>query len=341
MANGGGNNGGQQQQQQPPTAAKLLVCAPSNAAIDEVCRRLKEGLRSASGKMIFPKVVRMGHEDSMNIAVKDVSLDELIDQKLKDLPAQKKGEGAAEVANIRQELDALQLAKNETLEKLRAVADDAAATRLVEEELRRIGSKRSTLAQKLNKAKDQQRDSSRALDAARRKARYEVIAEADVICSTLSGAGHDLLSDCDFETVIIDEAAQAVELSALIPLKYNCKRCIMVGGAPRRHNPGLWAWTCSLLTRSPRPVLPTDPNQLPPTVLSRKAEDYRYSESMFVRVQRQAPRNVHLLRSVGDHFQRVAIGRAANSPPCVLSLPPQHPVPDAPRYQHPPKPRFL
>ena len=32
-----------------------------------------------------------------------------------------------------------------------------------------------------------------------------------------------------FETVIIDEAAQAVELSTLIPLKYGCKRCILVG----------------------------------------------------------------------------------------------------------------
>jgi senataxin len=30
--------------------------------------------------------------------------------------------------------------------------------------------------------------------------------------------------------VIIDEAAQAIELSSLIPLKYRTKRCIMVGG---------------------------------------------------------------------------------------------------------------
>lgn len=212
-------------------SAKILICAPSNAAIDEVCRRLKEGLRLTNGTTMIPNVVRMGHEDSMNIAVKDVSLDELIDQKLKDMPTNKKSEGADEIAQIRQELDALQLARNDYQEQLRMVSDDPSKSRLVEEELRRIGSKRSSLTQMLNKTKDQQRDSSRALDAARRKARYEVIFEADIICSTLSGAGHDLLSDCDFETVIIDEAAQAIELSALIPLKYNCKRCIMVGGA--------------------------------------------------------------------------------------------------------------
>jgi senataxin len=31
--------------------------------------------------------------------------------------------------------------------------------------------------------------------------------------------------------IIIDEAAQAIELSSLIPLKYDVTRCVMVGGA--------------------------------------------------------------------------------------------------------------
>jgi senataxin len=43
--------------------------------------------------------------------------------------------------------------------------------------------------------------------------------------------------------VIIDEASQAIELSALIPLKYQPKHSILVG----------------------------DPQQLPPTVLSQEA----------------------------------------------------------------------
>lgn len=33
----------------------------------------------------------------------------------------------------------------------------------------------------------------------------------------------------NFDTVIIDEAAQAVEISTLIPLKYGCRRLIMIG----------------------------------------------------------------------------------------------------------------
>jgi superfamily I DNA and/or RNA helicase len=42
--------------------------------------------------------------------------------------------------------------------------------------------------------------------------------------------------------------------------------------------------------------LATDPNQLPPTVISTVATKFGYSESMFVRIQQRAPHNVHLLR---------------------------------------------
>jgi senataxin len=69
------------------------------------------------------------------------------------------------------------------------------------------------------------------LDAVRRKFRMDVLAEADVICSTLSGSGHEILEALEFGMIIIDEAAQAIELSSLIPLKYDVTRCVMVGGA--------------------------------------------------------------------------------------------------------------
>jgi senataxin len=71
----------------------------------------------------------------------------------------------------------------------------------------------------------------------------------------------------EFETVIIDEAAQCIELSALIPLKYGCSKCILVG----------------------------DPEQLPPTVLSRSAQSFGYEQSLFVRMQQNHPNDVHLL----------------------------------------------
>ena len=71
----------------------------------------------------------------------------------------------------------------------------------------------------------------------------------------------------EFETVIIDEAAQSIELSALIPLKYGCSKCILVG----------------------------DPKQLPPTVLSRKAAKFQYEQSLFARMENNHNKDVHLL----------------------------------------------
>lgn len=70
----------------------------------------------------------------------------------------------------------------------------------------------------------------------------------------MTGLTHTL---CSFEAVIIDEAAQAVELDTLIPLRYGCRNCILVG----------------------------DPLQLPATVISRRAVDLGYSRSLFARLE--------------------------------------------------------
>ena len=78
--------------------------------------------------------------------------------------------------------------------------------------------------------KDKQKSDYRTLDATRRRFRNEVLQEADVICSTLSASSYEYLESFEFEVVIIDEAAQAIELSTLIPLKFDCKHVVMVGG---------------------------------------------------------------------------------------------------------------
>lgn len=109
---------------------------------------------------------------------------------------------------------------------------NSAQSQALEAELPRL---RRAIAEKnvaLQETRDSQQQAHRAMDAAREKHRRDVLTEADVICATLSGAGHEYMAalPIDFETVIIDEAAQSVEPSSLIPLKYGCKRCIMVGG---------------------------------------------------------------------------------------------------------------
>lgn len=161
----------------------VLVCAPSNAAIDEIVRRLREGLIDAHGNTYHPSLVRVGPNIHMDLL--DVSLDTL--------------------------------AKKRHSESL---ADNPNNT----------------------------------YDAAK----MAVLNDASIVCTTLSCAGYSMFSQLDrgFDTVLVDEAAQAVEVSTLIPLKYGCQRVILVG----------------------------DPNQLPATLFSPTAVANKYDLSLFERL---------------------------------------------------------
>ncbi|RYH11069.1 hypothetical protein EON65_38970 [archaeon] len=95
--------------------------------------------------------------------------------------------------------------------------------------------------------------------------RKQVMERADIVACTLSGAGSQpilevvlRISGFTFDCVVIDEAAQAVEPSSLIPFKYNPQLVVMVG----------------------------DPCQLPATVFSRLCKEANYSQSLFQRLQR-------------------------------------------------------
>lgn len=253
---------------------KILLCAPSNAAIDEVAKRARAGIRLADGKVIHPKIVRMGRDDTMNVSVKDIALEYLIDQRLEGSGAfdnHRNGGTTADPSALHSEIHSLKMQREQKqieLSQARATGTPALVTQL-EAEIRNLSAKRLGVMSKLDEAKDKQQSQHRQREADRRRARLEILGDADVICTTLSGAGHEMLSGVsfDFETVVIDEAAQAVELSTIIPLRYGCKQCIMVG----------------------------DPNQLPPTVISQEAEKLGYSQSLFVRMFERSPQAVHLL----------------------------------------------
>jgi senataxin len=217
---------------------KVLICAPSNAAIDEVAKRIKEGYRGSQKGAGPAPVVRVGADSAINASVKDISLDSLVDEKIG--PSSSNNDVGNEISLVRQELESIKEKRREKLQELTNVHDNVARTQALEDEIKRINSHRMNLSHKFDQLKDKQKSDLRSMDAARRKARLEVVQEADIICSTLSGSGHELLEQFEFEMVVIDEAAQAIELSTLIPMKYRWKRCVMVG----------------------------DPQQLPPTVLS-------------------------------------------------------------------------
>jgi senataxin len=222
---------------------KILLCAPSNAAIDEIAGRLKANHPRSEKDGSKQKVVRVGAQSAISAGVKDVSLDYLVDEKMDSLS--KPTDMTDAIATLRKNLQNVKDEKMKKEAELKEVHDNVARQKALDEEIVRLNLKRTGIIQQLDQARDKQKSISRTMDAMRRKARQAVLDGAQIVCSTLSGAGHDILESLDFDLIIIDEAAQAIELSSLIPLRYQCKKCVMVG----------------------------DPQQLPPTVLSMEVCD--------------------------------------------------------------------
>lgn len=255
-------------QHNPTMSKKLLVCAPSNAAVDELVMRLMDGVKTYSGEKHSISVIRLGRSDRINAKVADVTLDELVNRKLNITDTSEQGPDEMKVLMDKHK------ATCEELNTLHAVFDEAhhsgrqvsAEQRLLKEKLQQ---QKRNLGLQIDNMKDGGNTRARDADIRRTQAQRDILDSAHVLCATLSGSGHAMFQqlDIDFETVIIDEAAQSVELSALIPLKYGCQKCIMVG----------------------------DPKQLPPTVLSREAARFQYEQSLFVRMQSNRPNDVHLL----------------------------------------------
>ncbi|WEJ94805.1 DEAD-box type RNA helicase [Yamadazyma tenuis] len=244
---------------------KVLICAPSNAAVDELVLRLKEGVINSSGKLISPSVVRLGRSDAVNSAVREFTLEELVERRLaeKNLPDPKR-DGA-----LKQEHIKLTAERRVLIESKRKPGLDDSEQEKIEAKIREITKTRNKISQQLDTERERATIAHRTKEIERRQIQEGILNNAQIICSTLSGSAHDFLSGLSikFDKVIIDEACQCVELSAIIPLRYGCQQCIMVG----------------------------DPNQLPPTVLSQEATRYSYDQSLFVRMQSTYPESVYLL----------------------------------------------
>ena len=241
------------------SAAKsgVLVCAPSNAAIDEVVYRVaKSGLIDGDGnKRSDCKLVRLNSQSPQEknkhcpvkaaAEVQALSLEQLTLQKLTEMGL--KEDGAA-LGRIREEI-----------RKVEGEMDKAEVGSLPELRLKR---------HHLRMALTQEKHSKALIEDKRRAIQRDLLSCADVLFTTLSGAGCKPLQAASrsFEYVIIDEACQAVELLSLIPLQYKARRVVLIG----------------------------DPMQLPAVLFSEASRDL-YSRSLFERL-RDAGTAVVMLR---------------------------------------------
>jgi regulator of nonsense transcripts 1 len=97
--------------------------------------------------------------------------------------------------------------------------------------------------------------------------RDDILDRAQVLCCTCIGSGHELLDGRRFSRVLIDEATQATEPATLVPLVRGARQVVLVG----------------------------DHRQLPPTVISQRAERGGLGRSLFERLVEMGI-EPHLLR---------------------------------------------
>ncbi|KAG8049768.1 hypothetical protein GUJ93_ZPchr0009g1168 [Zizania palustris] len=274
---------------------RVLICAQSNAAVDELVSRLSEGLYDADGKLYKPYIVRVGNAKTVHSNSVPFFIDTLVEQRLADdLKTSNDSKSSFDTessSSFRAKLEKIvdRIRQYESRRKLLEVDKtengslvpneddiDEVSDEAVDAKLNFLYSQKRQVSAELATAHAREKkiaDENRSL---KHKVRKSILGEAEIVVTTLSGCGGDIYGVCSeaasankyrnfsehalFDVVVIDEAAQALEPATLIPLqllKSKGTKCIMVG----------------------------DPKQLPATVMSGLASKFLYECSMFERLQ--------------------------------------------------------
>lgn len=240
---------------------RVLVCAPSNAAVDELMKKIilefKEKCKDKKnplGNCGDINLVRLGPEKSINTEVLKFSLDSQVNHRMKkDLPSH-----IQEMDRRKDFLDG----QLDELSRQRALCRGGREMQRQELDgyIAKVAKERQELASKIKEVQGRPQ-----------KTQNTIILESHVICCTLSTSGGFLLESAfrgqggvPFSCVIVDEAGQSCEVETLSPLIHRCNKLILVG----------------------------DPKQLPPTVISMKAQEYGYDQSMMARFCKLLEENV-------------------------------------------------
>lgn len=247
---------------------RLLVCAPSNAATDVLLERvMKRGCVDGRRTVYYPQVVRVGSTDApLSKAARDVLLENRVASYMALSKVKVEGEEmhiAGELHKVRKAIEDVQ-GRLTGKEGLRGRAPppsneeerNALLVQLVSlyQHMEKFETELSRMQIVKNFLRGGSQEKKAIMDL-----EISIVGEAEMVFATLSSCGRNIFGQLmkKFEICIIDEAAQASEVATLQPLQYGCKFCIMVG----------------------------DPQQLPPTILSKEAQELLYERSMFERLQ--------------------------------------------------------
>ncbi|KAG1932211.1 probable helicase senataxin [Pimephales promelas] len=231
---------------------RVLLCAPSNAAIDSLMKKVivifKEKCRNINapqGNCGDINLVRLGNERTISKSLKPYSLD----HQTKARAQRAQQTTGADVQTQKEHLDR---AIDNLSQRCAKTPKDSIDYKNMMERKRQLLKEREGLSRQIKESRSRRQESQAF-----------VLQNANVICCTLSTSGSIVLENAfrrlghePFNCVIIDEASQAKETETLIPMLYRCPSIILVG----------------------------DPNQLPPTVVSLKAKEFGYDQSLMARL---------------------------------------------------------
>ncbi|NXK92254.1 SETX helicase, partial [Formicarius rufipectus] len=251
---------------------RFLVCAPSNAAVDELMKKIIVAFKEKCQNKQEPlgncgdiKLVRLGNEKAINNEVRGFSLDKQVEHRMKRKPGDSDQDIQKKKAALDQKLD--MLSRERAMQRCEKREVARSFFQMLDDEIGQLSKERQQLASQLKKARGHSQ-----------KVQADIILESDIICCTLSTSGGSLLESAfarqghdPFSCVIVDEAGQSCEVETLIPLIHRCNKLVLVG----------------------------DPKQLPPTVKSVKAQQFGYDQSLMARLQRHLEEQVQrqVLRS--------------------------------------------
>lgn len=284
---------------------RILVCAPSNAAVDEIQKRLMEkGLVMPDGIRACPRVVRVGAGSTVQelgqVEVKSLAMQD---------PDWSSGRSEAEnvmLGKVREQSAAMRensqniKAAHEKREGVKrslsmATGTDEKKLRLImkelTEELSSLHRNKEAFGEKLTKFKAALDDDFDDRQKSNTKVLRRVLNSASVVFSTLNASGQDIMRHMlgTFNVVIIDEAAQCIEPDFLVPFTGMCLKNAKANASSRTSG-------YAMRSSSQHCIMVGDPNQLPATVLSnnRLVMDAG-STSFFERAAATDLSEVHLL----------------------------------------------
>ena len=190
---------------------KILVCAPSNAAIDEICSRLAtKGVFNSKLEKTKSNFLRFGLYDRKDKEKKYLetlngkilekySLEYLSDNKYKkDIDTL-----SERLENLRRQINKYNKDKNINIGYIKNIEAEI------------------SICLKLFMDKRYQKSLFE----------HDILVSTPILCTTLNNAGNERLKKAklSYEYLIIDEASQCVEPSTLIPLYHDVKKLILIG----------------------------------------------------------------------------------------------------------------